>query len=85
MPIGPLRVVCPTCGVIVDISGTDPVADAEGTRRELVAAAAACAGSDWNLRSLLSDRSPTDTAHLERYRRLARAETGVATLARLSR
>ena len=81
-PIDPAGAVCPACGLVVDVGGTYPVADAEGTRRELLAAAAACAGSDWSLSALLFGRTPTDAPHVERYQRLARAETGVATLAR---
>ena len=81
-PVHPAGAVCPACGLVVDVGGAHPVADADGTRRELAAAAAACAGSDWSLSAVLFGRTPTDASHVERYRRLARAETGVATLAR---
>ena len=88
--------VCPECGASVGVSGTEeccsrcgvvshPVAsgrvvDPTATRAALVAAADACAGGDWDLVAIGWGRQVTDPDRLERYGRLALAETGVASL-----
>lgn len=75
----PGPVVCSRCGLVYRLTPHGLTIDATATRSALFEASAVCAGSDWDLASIVWDRQP-DVQSVANYRRLALAETGVASL-----
>ena len=81
----PGNAVCRQCGLIYRFDGGQPVIDATATRTALFRAANDCAGPDCSLQALVFDRYGSEPSAGGRRQRLALAETGVASLAALSR
>ena len=74
---------CRGCGLVCNLEGGGAVVDPSATLNALFDAADACAGGDCSLQALAFNRYGADQALHERIDRLALAETGVASLARL--
>jgi hypothetical protein len=75
--------VCPSCGVVLTGRAGHWTVDLDATRAAMIAAADACAG-EWSLWAVTSGK-PVARERLAAYRQLEIAETGLATLVRLSR
>jgi hypothetical protein len=75
---------CDDCGVVLRLSDGRLLADPDETRAAFFAAADACSGT-WTLRTVLSDPELTDPEVIAAYERFALAETGLVSLARITR